>query len=1246
MELFKKAFAGVTLAAMAVVTVAPAGFAQAAVELNDGDLIKGSSSAVYYYANNKRYVFPTESTFKTWHADFSKVKTISDDQRASIGIGTPNIVFKAGTNLVKITTDPKVYAVGMNGMLHHVATEAAAKTLWGNDWAKWVKDVPDSFFTNYKVSSTSLDGSKHVAGSVIKYTGSDKMYYITADGKKREFTGTAFADNGFMEKFVVTSPTSITYTNGDAISGKEKALWDVSQSSTSSAGESTETSQGNGMLSVALAADTPAGTEVPAGSTAASNIPFTKLNFTAGGDDVKVTKVKVKREGLSVDSDLSSVKLFDMDGNQVGTSQSFDAQHVASFLINWTVKAGTTQSLMVKADSANSKSGRIKLGLASADAVASNAKSVSGSFPIFGNTMEQADVSVGQLTISTGPSDPTGTTTVDIDDKDFRFMQVRLQAGSTEGAKIKTLSFREGDNSTVGDGDVTNVYLKDDSNNKKYEATKVGDRYVFNFSPAIMIDKGDKVDFSLRGDVVDGSGKVVTFALIEDSDWLLQADGAQYGYGLNFSPNASTTGVDFGSGTATDAETESFSISQGTLTVTKGANTPATGDIPLGGDDVKIASFDFEVRGEPIRVGSTAITLNETSAFDAQTDADLYKLVDADGKIWAGPFDAVDSDSTRNNASGATVTFSTQMVFPIGKTELFLTANVASTGLTAGTDKISASLTPSSALTTVKGMTSNKTVTPSPSSSVSANTMTVDSAELIVSMGANPITGTHVLGADGFHFATARLDATGGGEDVNLTSLTLGVATVGASIDMSDDFSNFKLYHDGKQIGETEQPTSSDTVVFNIDDEFVVPKNQIIELKMTMDLPSTGITAGQSMSFEFEDGAGVGMDSGVSVTGESSAGTALTSTNSNHSSTLTLQEFGQLKVTLDGNNPNAQVVASGSTDLEVARYKFRAEREDIDVTELNLYAGDAAANPSSAADSVSSNVSRVKVYAGDELLGTTVFSSTGTSKLKLGAGELRVPKDDDVIVKVVVDLAAKAILDSGTHMYVGLQDEDGDGSTWGTAGSFNMSANGVQSGTALTETNIDSLGTGSGNAAGGNKFALYDGILTVSLSPNSPSGNFSQGVGTEVLRLDLTATGDEIGVSDLEIFKSGSCVPDQTAAAVIESADGNTDYWDFSAGTAWAGADLETTSGTADATLTVGQGETKTIKFVADTGKATVCTDGQTLQYSVKVDDDGTANNVANGIEWYDQELTSSTPVTATDVVIKNLPVTGNVLEI
>lgn len=114
---------------------------------------KSICSAVYYVGNDgKRYVFPTEKTYLTWYSDFSGVKEISATELASYKIGG-NATYKPGIKMVKITTDPKVYAITKGGVLREIASEAVAKELYGAAWNKQIDDVPDPFFINYKVGA-------------------------------------------------------------------------------------------------------------------------------------------------------------------------------------------------------------------------------------------------------------------------------------------------------------------------------------------------------------------------------------------------------------------------------------------------------------------------------------------------------------------------------------------------------------------------------------------------------------------------------------------------------------------------------------------------------------------------------------------------------------------------------------------------------------------------------------------------------------------------------------------------------------------------------------------------------------------------------------------------------------------------------------------------------------------------------------------------------------------------------------
>lgn len=130
-------------------------------EFGSGDLVKlacdGTNtsvcSAVYYLgADGKRYVFPHEKIFLTWYDDFSTVKTISATDLASYTIGG-NVTYKPGVRMIKIQSDPKVYAVGKNGVLHWVQSESVASALYGSTWNQYIDDLSDAFFFSYMIGS-------------------------------------------------------------------------------------------------------------------------------------------------------------------------------------------------------------------------------------------------------------------------------------------------------------------------------------------------------------------------------------------------------------------------------------------------------------------------------------------------------------------------------------------------------------------------------------------------------------------------------------------------------------------------------------------------------------------------------------------------------------------------------------------------------------------------------------------------------------------------------------------------------------------------------------------------------------------------------------------------------------------------------------------------------------------------------------------------------------------------------------
>jgi len=115
-----------------------------------GSLIRSvTRSAVYYCgADGRRFVFPNQKVYNSWYKDFSGVQTITDLDMSQIKLGG-NVTYRPGVKLIKIQSDPKVYAVAHGGVLRYVATPAIAAKLYGTSWAKHVDDVDVSQFTDY-----------------------------------------------------------------------------------------------------------------------------------------------------------------------------------------------------------------------------------------------------------------------------------------------------------------------------------------------------------------------------------------------------------------------------------------------------------------------------------------------------------------------------------------------------------------------------------------------------------------------------------------------------------------------------------------------------------------------------------------------------------------------------------------------------------------------------------------------------------------------------------------------------------------------------------------------------------------------------------------------------------------------------------------------------------------------------------------------------------------------------------------
>lgn len=189
-------------------------------------LVKNAElSAVYYIGlDAKRHPFPNETIYFSWYENFNQVKTISDADLASIPMGTP-VLSRPGTALVKIVSDPRVFAVSPGDVLHWITTEEIANSLYGADWAHRVIDVDPVYFEHYSTGS-AITSAEYPDASLLESAVGGTSYYVSG-GVKRPFSSGAYAANFYQTRSLITDSTHswVSDSVGAAITGEEDALY-------------------------------------------------------------------------------------------------------------------------------------------------------------------------------------------------------------------------------------------------------------------------------------------------------------------------------------------------------------------------------------------------------------------------------------------------------------------------------------------------------------------------------------------------------------------------------------------------------------------------------------------------------------------------------------------------------------------------------------------------------------------------------------------------------------------------------------------------------------------------------------------------------------------------------------------------------------------------------------------------------------------------------------------------------------
>lgn len=726
----------------------------------------------------------------------------------------------------------------------------------------------------------------------------------------------------------------------------------------------------------------------------AARIPFTKVRLSAGYDgDVTVTGIVVQRTGLAQDANFDGVVLLDETGAQVGLAKTFNSDHKLVLSEPVVVKAGTSRVFTVAGNMAANNSTRAgEVASLTVVQVNTNGASVSGTLPITGagHTIN-ATLAIGSVTMQRGGVDPAAAQTKEVGTTGYTFSAVRVTAGSGEDLTLRSIRWNQV--GSAGSGDIANIKTYVDGVAYDTTVSSDGKYYTAVFGTGIAIAKGFNKEISIRGDIVGGSGRTIAFDIAKRTD--IDVVGQMYGYGIIPPQTGSSAAPQVAQFTNSEDpwyDGATVTVSAGTITVSADSSVNAQ-NIAVNALNQVLGGFSVDVRGEGVTVARMVFNVMATG--NEVSDITNVVLVDQNGSVLAGPVDGVDTTDP-----AGTLTFTNTVTFPTGITKVMLKGKLGTDFVS--NDTVQASTTPSSGWTTVKGLTTGNSLTPSPSSAITSSLMTVKAGALAISVSSQPSARNVIAGSQSFEFARYVLDATQSGEDVRLTSLPLLLTAPDAA--SRAHLTGCQLFNGSTAIttgSNVKNPSSSlaasadETYTFD-GTGIVIPKNSSVTLSLKCNVSTSasgtyrwGLTDNSST---YSGATGVESGQTVSETMTASAGQAMAAASS-----------GTYTVAVDSSNSYAyRAVRAGTTGVALAAFKFTAgTNEDVSLRAVALQLANTASN--SPADLVGE---RVTLWNGSTQVGVAQFgganSDNATSTL---SSPVTITKGETVTIVVKGDLS-------------------------------------------------------------------------------------------------------------------------------------------------------------------------------------------------------------------------------------------------
>lgn len=722
----------------------------------------------------------------------------------------------------------------------------------------------------------------------FKDLGSDETLngYINAAAKAGIINkGTAFNPNNTAtrgEAFKIAANSAGLTTTATAETGDDLNLGDLFGDTTATGTTSTGTTSSTGVtstgtttnvaagdLEVALGAKSPAnGTQIPS----TGIVRFAVVDFTAGGADISINTVELKKSGLA--SIPSGTRVwFEKAGTRLSGKASFTSENsaVVSFAPALVVKAGSTESLDLYVELASTAGNDFAF---SSAAIVSSAQNTKGSFVT--PTLRTASYTVAASTFTAQGSAQTYNASSDaVELAKFTIANADV-ASDTRDLKFQSIALYQS-----GTANLTNL------------SDIVLERNGVVVSSAAVV-AGKTLTLTVADTIKDGASAIY-YVKAKINNVELTTDTYQLYLKNTSDVNLVETDSAFRSTLTSSALVGAlYSVTGGDVKFERDTASALSQTVAPGTSDVTLLKGSITAKSA---VSLENVTLGYTTSASGSTSMNTVYL-----QIGSATFTATPSDSS--TTTGSLSFLGTATVSGTVPVRAYVKLKDGATG-TIKLDSLSL------AKFTTKEYLANQNTVSSAIGSIDGITVTVGASTLNVSRTDGLGATTLASGSKGVTVYGARFSSTQG-NPISLS--TLQVTTSGSALSYTGGNTSLTLYVDG--VAKSTKSLTTNTVTFDgFNVTISTAKSADIVIKADFsDVTTSGTFAIQTLSYSAVDSVTSATVTPVSVVG----------------ATFTVATpSGTLAATTGDTLVNRTLLLAGSSAQKVASFKVTAANDTI-----------------------------------------------------------------------------------------------------------------------------------------------------------------------------------------------------------------------------------------------------------------------------------------------------------------------------